>query len=212
MSCRKEGLLVLSVHLDGSAFKIKGRKIIGGCFGAANHLNGAVLLEQQLCGTELAVVIIAHGEAVRTGIVNHQEIPDVNCRKIAVDGELVVVFAERTGYVINNSLAVFVLAHDRYVVISAVHSGAHKVAGAGVYAYVMLIGFLSVNRLGNEMSIRRKHISSKLGEDSYIVHAGGNKDSFVLSADALSDYHDVVRFLPRTVGNSHAARQIDEFN
>ena len=50
--------------------EIEGGEIISGSLSTADQLEGAVLLQQDLSGAELAVVVVAHGEAVGTGVVD----------------------------------------------------------------------------------------------------------------------------------------------
>ena len=81
---------------------IKSSEIISGGFSTADQLEGAVFLQQDFRGAELAVVIVAHGMAVSAGIVDYQNITDVNGREAAVNGELVVVFAQATGDIVTS--------------------------------------------------------------------------------------------------------------
>ena len=87
--------------------------------GLANldQARGTVRLQQHLRAAELAVVIIAHGEAVGTGVVNDQQITDIDARQHAVNGELVIVLAQAADDVILMVAGRVLLAHDRDVVI-----------------------------------------------------------------------------------------------
>ena len=62
--------------------------------GAADQLHAAVAAEQQLLGTQAAVVLEPHGMAVGTGVLDYQDVAINDRRQFALDSELVVVFAE----------------------------------------------------------------------------------------------------------------------
>ena len=74
--------------------KIEGREIVLRRLGAADELEAAVLFQQNLRGTELAIIIVAHGEAVSTGVVDINDIPDLDLGQHAVDGKLIVILAQ----------------------------------------------------------------------------------------------------------------------
>ena len=50
-------------------------------------------VQQQLGGAELAIVVVAHGVAMRAGIVDYKQVTHVDMRQLAIDSELVVVLA-----------------------------------------------------------------------------------------------------------------------
>ena len=74
--------------------EIKRGEIILGGFCTADHFHASVLAKQKLRALELAVVIVAHREAVRTRIVNGKDVADLDLGQLAVDGKAVVAFAE----------------------------------------------------------------------------------------------------------------------
>ena len=81
--------------------KIEGREIILRRLGAADELEASVLLQQNLRGTELAVVIVAHGEAVSAGVVDGDDVADLDLRQASLDGKFVVVLAQAAGDVVD---------------------------------------------------------------------------------------------------------------
>ena len=76
---------------------VEGCKIVAGFFCTADQLEAAILFQQNFGAAELAVVIVTHGEAVGTGIMDAQNITDFNFRQASFNGELVVVFAQAAG-------------------------------------------------------------------------------------------------------------------
>ena len=58
-------------------------------------------MQEDLGRSQLAVVVVAHGEAVGTGVVDADDVADLDGRQAAVDGELVVVLAEAAGDVVD---------------------------------------------------------------------------------------------------------------
>ena len=95
-------------------------------------------MEQEFSRTELAVVVEAHGMAVCACVVDDQDVAVVDFRQAAVDGEFIAVFAERTGDVIDVVFRCIFLAHDRDVMVRAVHARTHEVGHAGIDADVFL--------------------------------------------------------------------------
>ena len=81
--------------------EIEGREIVLRRLGAADELEAAVLFQQNLRGTELAIIIVAHGEAVSTGVVDGYNVADLDFRQTPLNGEFVVVFAQTAGDVID---------------------------------------------------------------------------------------------------------------
>ena len=68
-------------------------KIIARALGAADKVGRAVGAQQHLGGAQTAVVVVAHGVAMRTGIVDYKQVTHVDMRQLAIDSELVVVLA-----------------------------------------------------------------------------------------------------------------------
>ena len=86
------------VHLCQSAVefelgKVEGSEIIAGLLCPADQLEGAVLLQKHLGRAELTVIVISHGEAMGSGIMDHQNITHIDLRQAALDGEFVVILA-----------------------------------------------------------------------------------------------------------------------
>ena len=137
--------------------KIKGCEIVSRSFCPSYHLNRAVLLKQQLSRTQLAVVVVSHREAVGAGIVNNQNIADVNFRQHSVNCKLIIILAKSAGYVIFMVAGSVFLAQHRYVMIRTIHCRSHKIAGTGVNADILLVDVLLMNALCYKMTVRRKH-------------------------------------------------------
>ena len=111
----------LLLNIIKQSGKIKRCKVVLRGLCAADHLYRAVLAKQQLCGTQLCIIVIAHREAVRAGIVDINVIADVNLRQIAVNSKLVVIFAQTAGHVVGMIAQRVFLAEHGDMVVCAIH-------------------------------------------------------------------------------------------
>ena len=170
---------------------------------------GAVLAQQHFGAAQLAVVVVAHGRAVGTGIVDVEHVPDVDLGQHPVDGKLVVVLAQAAHHVVHVVAGGVLLAQHGDVVVSAVHSRAHQVGRAGVQTDVLLVDVLFVDGSCHQCAVGAGGEAAHLGKDGHIAHAGGHEDLLKLLAHALADGQDVVLGLLRAVGDAHAAGQVD---
>ena len=123
-------------------------------FCAAHQLGGAVLAEQNLCGAQTAIVVITHGEAVRTGVMNDEQIANINLRQFAVDSELIAVLTQRAGHIIGMIARCMLLAQHRDVMVCTIDSRTHQIGSTSVYTNVMLIGVLTVFGHGSHGATR----------------------------------------------------------
>ena len=195
----------------GSLPHQRGEIVVGG-FGAADQLYRPVLFQQQLGAAEPPVILVAHGEAVGAGVVDVEQVALVDLRQHPVNGELIVVLAQAAYYVILVVAGGMLLAHDRDMVIRAVHGGAHQVGGAGVHADVFLIGVLLMGGGGHQRAVGRQHKPTHFGKQLHISHASGNQNLLELLPNALADGKNVVFLLIRAIGNANAAGEVDEVN
>ena len=104
------------------------------------------------------------------------------------------------------------LAQHRDVMVGAVHGRAHQVGRAGVNADVLLVNMLLVQHGGDKCAVGCQHEAAHLGEDGDITHAGGHQNLLKLLAHALADGSNVVAALVGAVGNTDAARKVDELD
>ena len=169
----------------------------------------AVLAEQDLGAAELAVVVVAHGGAVGTGVVDVDQVTDVDLGQHPVNGELVVVLAQAADHIVLVVAGGVLLAQHGDVVVSAVHGGAHQVGSAGIQTDVLLVDVLFVDGSCHQRTVGAGGKAAHLGEDGHIAHPCGHKDLLKLPAHALTDGHDVVLGLVGAVGDAHAAGQVD---
>ena len=180
--------------------------------GLANldQARGTVRLQQHLCAAELAVVVVAHGKAVCTGIMDDQQIADVDARQYPVDGKLVIVLTQTADNVVLVVAGRVLLAHDRDMVIRPVHGRTHQVTCAGICADVLLIDVLCVDRARHEMTVRCEHKAAEFGVQRHITHAGRHKDLLIRPAHAFADDGDVIGRLIRPVRDTDAAGEVNE--
>ena len=176
-------------------------KIIARALGAADEVGRAIGAQQDLGGAQTAVVVVAHGVAVRAGIVDHEHITHVDMRQLTIDGELVVVLAQVARDVIRvrdrccGLVRATRLSHHRNVVVGTIHSGTNEVDGACVHADIVLVDLLLVDGLGDQAAVGAHHKATHLGVDGHIAHAGGDQNLVVGCVYALADGVDVVSLL-----------------
>ena len=188
--------------------KVQRGEVIRRGLGPADQLHLAVGVQEQLRRAQLAVVVIAHGKAVRARVVDGHQVADLDLGQRAVHGELVVVLAQGARDVVDVVAGRVLLAQDRDVVVRAVHGRAHEVGRAGVQAHVLLVRVLDVQHAGDEGAVGAGHVAAKLGLDGHVVEARGHEDLLVLRAHAAADGQDVRGLLLRAVGDAHAAGQV----
>lgn len=186
----------------------RGEVVVGG-LGAADELYGTVLAEQQLGAAQSAVVVVAHGEAVRARVVDGEDIADLQLGEHAVDGELVVVLAQPAHDVVLMRARLVFLAQHGDVMICSVHGGAHEVGGAGVHAGVFLVYVLEVYDGGDEVAVRPQHVAAELGAQGRL-HVRSAEHALVLRLDLGGDERDVGLVVLGQIGYAHAARKVDE--
>ena len=95
------GRLFILLFPEGKFRAVKGCKVITGTLRPANQLEATVFLQKHFRTAKLAVVVIAHGEAVGTGIMDAEDVAHFDFRQAALDGELVVVFTKTAGDIIH---------------------------------------------------------------------------------------------------------------
>ena len=206
----------LGQQLSAARQHVERGKVIARALGAADKVGRAVGAQQHLGGAQAAVVVVAHGVAMRTGIMDYKQVTHVDMRQLAIDSELVVVLAQIARDVIGvrdgrcGLVGAARLTHHRDVVVSAIHGGTNEVDGTGVHADIVLVDLLLVDSLGDQAAVGAHHKAAHLSADGHIAHAGGNQDLVVCRVYSLADGANVVGLLLGQVGDADAAGQIDE--
>ena len=142
-------------NLEIERREIESGEIVGGGFGTADHLEGAVGLQKDLGGAELAVVVVAHGEAVGAGVVDGYDVANLDLRQAALNGELVVVLSQAAGDVVDVIQNGVLLAEDGDVMVSTVHGGAHQVSGASIQTHILPVDVLLMQHRGDQVAVGR---------------------------------------------------------
>ena len=148
--------------------------------------------------------------AVRAGVVDRQKVARFEAGEGTVDRELVVVFAERAGHVVELVARRVFLAEHRDVMVGAVERGAHEVGHAGVEPRVFLVGVLHVQDARDEPSARTGDRAPAFHAEPRRRDAVLHEDVVHLAPDAGRDGGEIHLVLLRAVGDAHAAAQIDE--
>ena len=80
-----------------------------------------------------------------TGVVDVDQVADVDSGQHPVNGELVVVLAQAADHIVLVVAGGVLLAQHGDVVVSAVHGGAHQVGSTGIQTDVLLVDVLFVD-------------------------------------------------------------------
>ena len=83
----------LGQQLSAARQHVERGKVIARALGAADEVGCAIGAQQDLGRAQPSVVVVAHGIAMRTGIVDYKQVAHVDMRQLAIDSELVVVLA-----------------------------------------------------------------------------------------------------------------------
>ena len=199
------------MRLHQTAGDVEGGEVVAQGFGAADEFDAAVFSQKQLRASELAVVVESHGVAVCARVVDDDAVADVDLGQLAVDGEFVVVLAERAGDVVDMVTEGVFLADDGDVVVSAVDGGAHEVRHAGVESDVVLVRLLFMQRRRDEPAVGTRDIAARFGLDGESRKACRLDDLLVERFDAAGDALYVDGFFFGAVGDAEAAAEVDEF-
>ena len=79
------------------------------------------------------------------GIMNKEQVTDINFRQHSVYGKFIVVFAQATGYVILMVAGSVFLAHNSNMMIGTIDSGTHQVSSAGITTDIFFVDMLLVD-------------------------------------------------------------------
>ena len=83
----------LGQQLSAARQHVERGKVIARALSTADEVGRAIGAQQHLGGAQTAVVVVAHGVAMRAGIVDHEQVAHVDMRQLAINGELVIVLA-----------------------------------------------------------------------------------------------------------------------
>ena len=144
------------------------------------------------------------------GVMDDQQITNVYLRQHPVDGEFVAVLTQGAGDVVLVVTGQVLLAHHSDVVIGPIDGRPHQIGGTGVHPNIILIGVLLVENLGDQVAVGSQHEPAQLGAEGHITHPRGDQDLLVGPPYPFADDRDVIGRLIRTVGDAHAAGQVDK--
>ncbi len=145
------------------------------------------------------------------GVVDDDAVADVDFRQFTVDGEFVVVFAERAGDVVDVVTEGVFLADDGDVVVSTIECGAHEVRHAGVESDVVFVCFFLVQRRRDEPAVGAGDVAAGFGFDGEAGEPRRLEDLLVERFDAAADTLYVDGGFLEAVGDAEAAAEVDEF-
>ena len=147
---------------------------------------------------------------MRPRIMDHQQIPFVNPRHHTVNGKLIIIFTQRSYYIIFVITFPILFPHHRNVMICAIHCRAHQVYGTGVHTNIFFISMLLMNRLCHKAAIRSHHKAPHFCINRRIAKARRHKHFFKHLAHAFPNYTDIIWLLPRLIRNTNASGKVDK--
>mmetsp|Transcript_95586 Transcript_95586/g.276077 ORF Transcript_95586/g.276077 Transcript_95586/m.276077 type:complete len:306 (+) Transcript_95586:285-1202(+) len=166
------------------------------------------------------------------GVVDHRNVAHLRLDiQPAVDGELVIVFAQAAHNVEHRLLCdevpgvvcglgvpcreiwpLLVVAKDADVVVRVVHAWPHEVRHASVNADVVLVDPLPVHYAGDEETMRAGDVAPALGNDFHRSEPLGFDELRVDLADAVAHARHIHDRLLGPVRDADAAAEVDHLN
>jgi len=187
-------------------------EIVGEGFRAADLLGGTVGLEEQFGTAEPAVILKPHRVAVGPGVVDDQDVADGERGEFAVDGEFVVVLAERADYVDYPGRRLILLADGRDVMIGPVHTRTHEVRHAGVDPHVLFVGFLEIDHPRDQETEWPGDRAAILHEDIDGIKTGGGENFLIEFLHPSAELGEIDFMVGGPIGDANAAAEIDEID
>jgi len=203
--------------LPGLLFKfrqgviIESGEVVVERFSPSDLNNIAVFTEQQLCRTQLPVIVESHGMAVGARVMDHDRIAGLQLGQQSVDGKLIVILAKRAGYVVQKGMRTVFLPQHRNMMIGAVKCRTHQVSHAGIQPGVFLVGFLDMKNPGHQKTVRTGNGTPRFEKDLQWSEPVANDQLVVQFSDPLADPDQVNRLMLILVRNADPAAQIRKF-
>ena len=145
-----------------------------------------------------------------SGIVDGDDIADLDLRDLPVDGELVVVFTEAAGHVGGKFQQSVLFSKHGYVMICSVHGRAHQVRHRGIETDEGLVGLLAVQHGADKPSIGAGDDPAALHDDAELSKPRGGNPLFKVPFYSRRDILQVYRLLPGAVGDADTTSEVDE--
>ena len=129
--------------------EIKGGKVICRSFGTTDHLGASVLFQKDFRRTEFTIVIVTHGKAVGSRIMDNNQVSDINLRQFPVNGKFIIILAKRTCHIIYViAWGIFFTGHCD-MMIRTLHGRTHQIAGTGIQTDIFFVNMFFMNRSCN---------------------------------------------------------------
>ena len=192
--------------------EIKCGEIVFSGFCAADEFDGAIGFDEEFGAAEFSVVLEAHGMSVGTGIMNREQITELDFGERSLDGEFVVIFAKGSDDV-DDLVVWFVFTSEHCdVVVGAVHAWSHEICHTGIDTDIVAIDVFVMDGGGNEEAVWSCDHASVFHEDSHGVEWSSGDHGFVEFADTLADVVEVDGLLFGAVGDADTATEVYEFD
>ena len=203
----------LLLNIIKQSGKIKRCKVVLRGLCAADHaLTEPSSQSSSSAERSFAVIVIAHRRSHARRCRGYKRNRRCrSCGSIAVNGKLVVIFAQTAGHVVGMIAQRVFLAEHGDMVVCAVHRRTHEVRRAGVQTGILLIGMLLVDGTGQperrKGQVIKRPISVKMATSPM---PAGTRTSSNFLTHALTDGHDVVLgSCDGAVRDAYAAGQVD---
>ena len=142
---------------------------------------------------------------MRPGIMDNQQVPDINLRQHAVNRKFVIILTKGACDIVFVVAHAIVLTHDCDMVVSAVHRRTHQIHGTGIASYILLMGMLFMDGTRNQTSVRSHHEASQFCINCHVAHTCRDKHFLINFAHPLTNRTNIIGLLVRTVGNADSA-------
>lgn len=113
--------LRVNIHITDFRADVQSGKVVTRGFPAPDFRKAAIGMQQDFAAAQPSIVIISHCATMGTSVVDNKIIAYLDPGQLPVDGEFIVVFAERSSYVVNMVQFPAFFAQYRDVVICAIH-------------------------------------------------------------------------------------------
>ena len=145
-------------------------------------------------------------------IMNYQHITHINLRKHTVDCKFIIVFTQRSCYIIFVIARCIFFTHYSNVMISSVHSRTHQVNCTCIYTNIFFVCMLFMNCRCNQAPVRSHHKTSHLCIDCHIAHTGRYQYFFIYAAHTITNRTDIIWLLIWFIRDTYTTGQVNEFD
>ena len=146
--------------------------------------------------------------AVRTGIVDHDNISRRQLRQCAINGKLVVILTERPRHVVNLCVLTALFSNHGDMMIGTVQRRTHQVGHAGIQPRKSLVGLLDMKYTRHQVPIGSRHHATAFHIKLQRSKTLGCYPLRISLANAITDHLQGNGFVFRSIGYPNAAANV----